>query len=248
MEFKKLKTEGLTTLADLVRREATDRDPLLAAALQRIEVVQDGRHGQGRSDIRLTIAIGKGVEAVVQDRYDDQDASASTLMASVGRLVDAAVSVFDDRHHTIEMLREVRGALSREVSKARRRGLPYRTLDVALTPSDAGSGDLPAVAVGIEAIGPMLDMERTALIFESAADVVERFAEMREKQEQRHAIRDQVVSAGADVMIDSVTLAALEDGGVDPAAAVSTYEPATFRSSIWTCGTAALCSTFAMAS
>lgn len=221
MDFKNRKIDGLALMADLVSREAGDRSVSLAAALRRIEIVEDGRYGQARPDIRLTVALAPGLEAAVDHRWQGQDASLSELVDGVGELVDAVERIFDDRDCTVEMLREVRAKLSREVSKARRRGLPYRTLDVSLTPSEAGSDDLPAALVGIEIIGPLLAAERFAFDAETADDVVRVFADLREKQERLLQLREQLARLGADVAIDSVTLAALKDAGVAPAQAVA---------------------------
>jgi hypothetical protein len=220
MEFKKLKVDALRLMADLVLREASHRDELMAAALRRIDVVAEGRYGENRPDVRLTLALSASVEAAVDCRLPGPGASLSMLTDAVDELVTSAERIFDDRHNTIEMLREIRAALSREISKARRRGLPYRTVDVSLTASEAGSHDLPAVMITLEVIGPLLDLEQVKLNAESVEDVVLGFAEIREKQEQRRAMRDHLASVGADVAIDSVTLAALQDAGITPSKAV----------------------------
>lgn len=220
MEFKKLKTDDLALMADLMSREAGNRSADLVAALRRIEKVEEGRYGRGRPDVRLTIALAPGLEAVVDNRWSDRDASASELADSIVELIDSANRIFEDRDCTIEMLKEVRSALSREIAKARRRGLPYRTLDVTLTPSAAGSDDLPAPLVGLELIDPLLDAGRIEFHAESAEDVVRAFADMREEQEQRLAMRQRLAQVGADVMFDAVTLAALEDAGIAPADAI----------------------------
>lgn len=221
MDFKNLKTDPLATMADLVRREAAERDPAMGAALRGIEIVQDGHYGVGRPDVRLTVALAAGLEAIVESSCSVGDASAAMLAEYAGELVEGAERVFEDRNNTIEMLREVRATLSREVAKGRRRGLPYRTLAVALTPSKAASDELPAVAIAIDVVGPMLETSRMDLIVESAEEVVEAFAELREQQHRRLALRDELARTGADFMIDAVTLAALEDARVEPATAVA---------------------------
>ena len=221
MEFKKLNIDGVALMADLVSREARARAGALAAALRRIEIVEEGSYGVGRQDIRLTIALAPGVETAVDTRWHDRDATLSEMVEDVGQLVDAAERIFDDRQSAIEMLKEVRTTLSREVAKARRRGLPYRTLDLSLTPCEAASYDLPAVTIGIEVIGSLLAAGRHAFDVECAEDVVRTFAEMREDQEQLLAMRERLARVGGDVMIDSVTLAALEDAGISPAKAIA---------------------------
>lgn len=220
MEFNKLKTDELALVAELVSREAGNRSSGLAAALRRIEKVEDGRYGDGRPDVRLTIALAPGLEAVVDTCWSDRDASASELTDSIVELVDSAERIFDDRECTIGLLRAVRSALSREIAKARRRGLPYRTLDVSLTHSAAGSDDLPAPLIGLELIDSLLDAGRIEFHAESAEQVVRVFADMREEQEQRLAILQRLAQLGADVMFDAVTLAALEDAGIAPADAI----------------------------
>lgn len=221
MEFKKLKIDDLALMADLVSREAGDRQPALAAALRRIERVEDGRYGKGRPDVRLTMALAPTLEAAVDNCWTDRDAPLSMLVDSVAELVETAERIFDDRQCTIDMLKAVRSALSREVAKARRRGLPYRMVDVSLTPSAAGSDDLPAVITGLEIIGPLLNAERIEFVAESEEDVTRAFADMREEQERRLALRDKLTHSGADVFMDSVTLAALEDAGITAAEALT---------------------------
>lgn len=221
MEFKKPRIDALELMADLVNREASERGDALATALRRIEIIEKGRYGEGRPDIRLTIALAAGVEASIDTGWKGRDATLSELVDDVAELVDAADRIFDDRQCTIETLKEVRRTLSREIAKARRRGLPHRTLDVSLAPFEAGSDDLPAVTIFIEVIGPLLDAGRTGFDAECAEDVVRAFAAMREQQEQLLAMRERLARAGGDVMIDSVTLAALEDAGVSPTKAIA---------------------------
>lgn len=221
MEFKKLKTDALTIFAELVKLEAAKRDPMLAMSLRNIDLVQDGRYGEDRPDVLLTIALAPGVEASFVNVWCGADASASLFLDDVVELVDAAERIFSDRSATIEMLKGVRSTLTKEVSKARRRGLPCRTTDVQLTTIDSHHDDLPSVKIGIEVIGPMLDLSRVEFDAESVDDVSQVFASMRERQEERLMARNSLASLGADVFIDPVTLAALEDAGVDPAEAIA---------------------------
>lgn len=221
MNFKKLKVDTVALMADLVRREAADRDNALAAALRRMVVLPDGHHGTDRQDLRLTLALGGGLETAIELRCLRSDASLSTIVEEVGDLVDLAEQIFDGRHDTIGMMKEVRTALSREISKARRRGMPYKTLDVSLTPAETNTDYRPAVMIGVEAIGPLLSLERFEFTVESVDDVVRSFSEIREKQEQRREMRDHLASIGADVAFDPVTLAALQDAGISPAKAIA---------------------------
>lgn len=224
MEFKKLKTDELALLASLISREAKDRSPALEQALRRVQIVADGRYGAGRPDVHLTIAVAASLEAIIVQRWYDRDATPSVLAEEVGKLVNCAERIFGDSENTIAMVREVRAALSREVSKARRRGLSYRTVDIYLTPVEAEMDDLPAVAIGLEALGPLLTALRVRFDAESADDVVQNFAEMRGKQEARHQMKERLAQTGGDVLIDAVTLKALMDSSIDPAQAIASLQ------------------------
>lgn len=215
MEFKNLANDPLALMAELVRREATERDPQLAAALRTIEIIEHGRYGEARPDVRVTVALAKGLEVAINECWSRQDTPLANLVADASGIVDTAERIFDDRDCTADMFREVRSALSREVAKAKRRGLPYRTLAVSLTSIDCGTDDLPAVRISLEVIGPMLDLEPVQFAAETAEDLVRGFAEVREKQEQRLVLRSRLAELGADIIIDAPTLAVLQDAGID---------------------------------
>lgn len=224
MEFKKLKTDELALLADLISREANDRNPALAAALRRIAIIEEGIYGKYHPDIRLTISLASGLEAAVEASWWTCKASFAELTASVEEIVGAAERTFNDRDEALKMLREVRSTLSREISKGRRRKLPYRLLDVTLMPSRAGLQEKPAATIGIEVIGSLLLPQRLSFDAECAEHVIEVFQSIKEKQVTRLAMRGSLLEMGADVMIDPVTLAALEDAGIAPATAVAVLQ------------------------
>lgn len=221
MEFKKLKVDAVTVMAHLIASAAEGRDASVAAALRTIDVVPDGRYGKGRPDLRVTVAIAAGIEAAIEGPWHGAHATLPVLIDDADAFATVAERILQDRTNTMDMLKEVRATLSREIAKARRRGLPYRTLDVTLTPSATMSYDLPSVLIGIEVLGPLLDAERVVFEAEGAGDVRGMFGDMREKQEQRLAMREKLAGLGGDVMIDAVTLAALHDANVSPAAAIA---------------------------
>lgn len=124
----------LDLIALMVARRLRDRQ---AQAPKRAaySILATGRYGEGRPDLHVRVELGRGLVVRVEEPAVDMgDAFLTTMARTVEDLAVAIENVITSAADTRDMLREVAAAVRREISKANRRELPWRLIDVEPCP------------------------------------------------------------------------------------------------------------------
>jgi hypothetical protein len=170
------------------------------------------------TDIRVPVRLGRGISiGVKQHWWVEAKRDLADLAETATEFAANIATAHEMRDEIVEMTREVRAAVSREIAKATRRGLPYRLLsaDPAAAYDDLRSGAI--VEVVFERLSEHLRPGKATFSAGCAEDVAQAFAHDREPQEFRVMCRADLNAAGATGRIDSVVVNAMRDAGHDVA-------------------------------
>ena len=178
------------------------------------EVMEADVRPNRSTDIRVAIPLGRGISIdVKQHWWGDGDRHLTNLAEAAIALAENLSSVHQMKEHIVAVTKEVRTAVSREVAKAKRRGLKYRLVS-AIPSADNHDfrGDV-LVDVIFELLSDKLLPAPAFFSAKCAADVAENFNGCREEQELRITRRLHLNDAGATGRIDSVVVNAIREAG-----------------------------------
>jgi hypothetical protein len=168
----------------------------------------------GSTDILVGIKLARGLAIDVgQLWWTESDRTVEALVEAATEIAEDIALVHNQHQEIIEMATEVRAAITREIAKAKRRGLPYSL--VSATPNAVYDrvGEGIIIDFVFQQLSESLRPEQAKFRAACAADVVAAFDGCREVQEQRLSRRAQLIAAGATGRIDSVVVNAMQDAG-----------------------------------
>jgi hypothetical protein len=179
-------------------------------------LIDSRRYPHGGQELRVRVKIDRGVSVDVDHFWRGEGASdLRTLTATATEVARAIGDIHSRRVSITEMLEEVRAAARKEVSKARRRGLPYRLISATLVQLD-DDGKI-FVQLWIQNLGVNLRHHQSSVRATRQEDVRQALAEWEEVQISRARVRDAMGAAGASGQIDGVVVNALREAGHDMA-------------------------------
>jgi len=177
-------------------------------------VAQQDVRFNGSTDILVGIKIDRTLSIDIRHHWwGEHDHRLDTLVAAAGEIAEDIALVHDRRQDIIDMATEVRAAVTREIAKAKRRGLPYRLVSVTPNPVYDRVEEGIIIDVVFQRLSESLRPESASFGAECAADVATAFEGCREVQEQRLSRRADLIAAGATGRIDSVVVNAMQEAG-----------------------------------
>lgn len=219
---EKTTTEDLQLLSQLVSRLL--RNSIYGAkapSAKNYVVTPEADHPMGRGWLRVAAEIRQGMKVQLEHVWwPVEDEDLDTLVEKADSIAEALERLSQEADMLEDMLEEVRSVAKREVSKARRRGLPYRLISVDLPVIDATSADGLFAVVEIEALQPSLRLGMMKFQVETGEELVACLADARTKQEARAERLTEFQKAGATGAIDIVVLNALKDAGLNERAII----------------------------
>ena len=218
MKSKSIANSDVQLVAAMVAKILRDDHQLEAPAVEDYGVVVDNVRINGSSDIRVGIKLDRGLAIDVQQHWwGDNDRDIAALVDAATEIAEEIAALRDMREDIIAMTTEVRSAATREIAKARRRGLPYRLVSTTPCAIYAKPSEGVTVNVVVELLSESLKPGRAMFDADCAADVDEVFGDDREVQEKRLARRTALDAVGATGRIDSVVVNAIREAGHDVA-------------------------------
>ena len=219
MKSKLIMNSDVQLVAAMVAKILRDDHQLEEApAPEDYNVVVDNVRINGSNDIRVAIKLDRGLAIdLKQHWWGDHDRDIATLVDAATAIAEEIAALRDMRQDIIAMTTEVRSAATREIAKARRRGLPYRLVSTTPCAIYVKPSEGVTVTVVVELLSESLKPERAMFDADGAADVVQVFADDREVQEKRLARRTALDAVGANGRIDSVVVNAMREAGHDVA-------------------------------
>lgn len=180
------------------------------------KVLEADTRFNGSTDIQVAIALERGLTfSVKQHWWGDDDRDIQAILDAATEMAENIASVHELRREIIDMTFDVRAAATREIVKAKRRGLPYRLISTMPYSIRDSVRDGIAVTVMFQSLSEAVRLEHARFDADCAADVVKAFEGCHEEQQQRNTRRAQLDAAGATGRIDSVVVNAMQEAGHD---------------------------------
>jgi hypothetical protein len=145
----------------------------------------------------------------------------SSLTEMAENLAGHIMWYWDRREDALAMLLSVRDAVDREMEEAHRRGDGWGFVDICMEDFETFRGQYQGFRVILELTGDSLLPQRWDRTFKDVRRVRQFFRNVRPYQDELHRCRAELANLGARGRIDRVAIAALEEVGVDPLAAIA---------------------------
>ncbi|MET3761881.1 hypothetical protein [Sphingomonas sp. UYEF23] len=140
----------------------------------------------GSTDVRVEIPLARGIAIDVKQHWWVNDGKDLTELVEAATEIAAKVaSVNDVREEIVDMTRSVRAAASREIARARRRGLRYRLVSCKPETVYSTVDEGVSVRVVCEHLSEYLRPEQVEFMAGCVDDVIREFEANREEQAKR---------------------------------------------------------------
>jgi hypothetical protein len=212
-------SSDVQVLAAMVAKVLRDEHSIdEAPSREDYRVAQGDPRSNGSTDILVGIKLARNLAIDVrQVWWTESDRTVEALVAAAGEIAEDIALVHDRRQDIIHMAAEVRAVVTREIAKAKRRGLPYSLVSASPKAVYDRVGEGIIIDVVFQGLSESLRPESASFGAECEADVVAAFDGRREVQEQRLSRRADLTAAGATGRIDSVVVNAMQGAGHDMA-------------------------------